>query len=321
MRRDFPERSGSFPRLSSPVLQAACGLGTVVTAPDFAAAVPVHRGRFFGVPIRSRPIFTIFACMKLTFLGTGTSQGVPVIGCRCKVCTSADRRDNRLRTSAMVEACGVRMVIDAGPDFRCQMLRAGVSRLDAILLTHEHKDHTGGIDDVRAFNFVDYPPVIHPVDIYAAPAAARVVRKDYDYAFEEEKYRGAPDIRLHEIDVARPLEIAGERIVPVSGHHSERFEVTGYRIGRMAYLTDFKTIADAEVGKLIGVELLVVNALRFRPHPSHFNVGEALALIARVAPRRALITHVSHEIGRHAATTALLPRGVELAYDGLEIII
>ena len=321
MRRDFPERSGSFPRLSSPVLQAACGLGTVVTAPEFAAAVPVHRGRFFGVPVRSRPIFTIFACMKLTFLGTGTSQGVPVIGCRCKVCTSADRRDNRLRTSAMVEACGVRMVIDAGPDFRCQMLRAGVSRLDAILLTHEHKDHTGGIDDVRAFNFVDYPPVIHPVDIYAAPAAARVVRKDYDYAFEEEKYRGAPDIRLHEIDVARPLEIAGERIVPVSGHHSERFEVTGYRIGRMAYLTDFKTIADAEVGKLIGVELLVVNALRFRPHPSHFNVGEALALIARVAPRRALITHVSHEIGRHAATTALLPRGVELAYDGLEIII
>ena len=259
--------------------------------------------------------------MKLTFLGTGTSQGVPVIGCRCKVCTSADPRDNRLRTSAMVETRGVRIVIDAGPDFRYQMLRTGVRHLDAILLTHEHKDHTGGIDDVRAFNFVDYPPVIHPVDIYAAPAAARVVRKDYDYAFEEEKYRGAPDIRLHEIDVARPLEIAGERIVPVSGHHSERFEVTGYRIGRMAYLTDFKTIADAEVGKLIGVELLVVNALRFRPHPSHFNVGEALALIARVAPRRALITHVSHEIGRHAATTALLPRGVELAYDGLEIII
>lgn len=260
--------------------------------------------------------------MKLTILGSGTSQGVPVIGCRCEVCTSTDSRDKRLRTSAMIETDGgARFVIDAGPDFRCQMLCAGVSRLDAILLTHEHKDHTGGIDDVRAFNFVDYPPVIHPVDIYAAPAAARVVRKDYDYAFEEEKYRGAPDIRLHEIDVARPLEIAGERIVPVSGHHSERFEVTGYRIGRMAYLTDFKTIADAEVGKLIGVELLVVNALRFRPHPSHFNVGEALALIARVAPRRALITHVSHEIGRHAATTALLPRGVELAYDGLEIII
>ena len=141
--------------------------------------------------------------MKLTILGSGTSQGVPVIGCRCEVCTSTDSRDKRLRTSAMIETDGgARFVIDAGPDFRCQMLRAGVSRLDAILLTHEHKDHTGGIDDVRAFNFVDYPPVIHPVDIYAAPAAARVVRKDYDYAFEEEKYRGAPDIRLHEIDVA-----------------------------------------------------------------------------------------------------------------------
>ena len=245
-----------------------------------------------------------------------------MIGCRCAVCTSQDSRDNRLRTSAMIETDrGARFVIDAGPDFRCQMLRVGVSHLDAILLTHEHKDHTGGIDDVRAFNFVDFPPVIHPVDIYAAPAAARVVRKDYDYAFEEEKYRGAPDIRLHEIDVTRPLRIAGEEIVPVSGHHSARFEVTGYRIGPVAYLTDFKTVADAEVEKLKGVEVLVVNALRFKTHPSHFNVEEALALIARVAPRRALLTHMSHEIGLHAQTSKDLPQGVELAYDGLEITI
>lgn len=260
--------------------------------------------------------------MKLTILGSGTSQGVPVIGCRCEVCTSSDDRDKRLRTSAMVETDGgARFVIDAGPDFRCQMLREGVTRLDAILLTHEHKDHTGGIDDVRAFNFVDYPPVIHPVDIYAAPATARVVRKDYDYAFEEEKYRGVPDIRLHELDVSRPFVIAGERIVPVSGHHSARFEVTGYRIGRVGYLTDFKTIADAEVEKLSGVEVLVVNALRFGVHPSHFNVEEALALISRVAPRRALLTHMSHEIGRHAEAKELLPQGVELAYDGMEITI
>ncbi len=260
--------------------------------------------------------------MKLTILGSGTSQGVPVIGCRCEVCSSRDSRDNRLRTSAMIEAdSGARFVIDAGPDFRCQMLRAGVSRLDAILLTHEHKDHTGGIDDVRAFNFVDFPPLIRPVDIYAAPATARVVRKDYDYAFEMEKYRGAPDIRLHEIDVSHPFHIAGERIVPVSGHHSERFEVTGYRIGPIAYLTDFKTISDAEVEKLKGVEVLVVNALRFKVHPSHFNVEEALALIARVVPRRALLTHMSHEIGLHAATSELLPQGVGLAYDGLEITI
>ena len=319
MRRDFPERSGSFPRLSSPVLQAACGLGTVVTAPDFAAAVPVHRGRFFGVPIRSRPIFTIFACMKLTFLGTGTSQGVPVIGCRCKVCTSADRRDNRLRTSAMVEACGVRMVIDAGPDFRCQMLRTGIRHLDAILLTHEHKDHIGGLDDVRAFNFVDYPPLVHKVDISAAPHTLGVVRKDFDYAFAQDKYRGVPEIELHEIDVTRPFRVGGLEVVPVSGHHSDRFAVTGYRIGRLAYLTDFKTIGDAEVEKLRGVEVLVVNALRFTEHYSHFNVAEALALIARVAPREAYLTHMSHDIGLHAVTEPTLPRGVHMAYDTLQL--
>lgn len=273
--------------------------------------------RFHLFPL---PTFSIFVPMKLTILGSGTSQGVPVIGCRCEVCRSNDPHDKRLRTSAMVETDrGVRFIIDAGPDFRYQMLRAGVSHLDAILLTHEHKDHTGGIDDVRAFNFVDYPPVIHPVDIYAAPAAARVVRKDYDYAFAEDKYRGVPDIRLHVIDVSQPLEIAGERIIPVSGHHSERFEVTGYRIGPLAYLTDFKTIADSEVEKLDGVEVLVVNALRFREHPSHFNVAEALELIRRVAPREALLTHMSHEIGLHAVTSQQLPAGVRLAYDQLEI--
>ena len=170
--------------------------------------------------------------MKLTFLGTGTSQGVPVIGCRCAVCTSQDRRDRRLRTAAMVEQGGVRIVIDAGPDFRYQMLRTGVRHLDAILLTHEHKDHTGGIDDVRAFNFVDYPPTVHRVDLYAAPRTAAVVRKDFDYAFARDKYRGVPEIALHEIDPDRPFEVRGLRIEPVRGHHSDRFEVTGYQIGR-----------------------------------------------------------------------------------------
>lgn len=257
--------------------------------------------------------------MKLTFLGTGTSQGVPVIGCRCEVCTSRDPHDNRLRTSAMVETRGVRLVIDAGPDFRCQMLRAGVRHIDAILLTHEHKDHTGGLDDVRAFNFVDYPPTVHRVDIYAAAAAAAIVRKDFDYAFEQNKYRGVPEIELHEIDLARPFEVGGVEIVPVSGRHSERFAVTGYRIGPLAYLTDFKTISDAETEKLRGVEVLVVNALRFKKHDSHFNVEEALELIRRVGPREAFLTHMSHEIGLHAATDAALPEGVRLAYDGLQI--
>lgn len=192
--------------------------------------------------------------MKLTFLGTGTSQGVPVIGCRCAVCTSDDRRDRRLRTSAMVETRGVRLIIDAGPDFRYQMLRTGVRHIDGILLTHEHKDHIGGLDDVRAFNFVDYPPTIHRVDIYAAPRTLACVRKDFDYAFEQDKYRGVPEIELHEIDVARPFTVCGVEIIPVSGHHSERFTVTGYRIGPLAYLTDFKTIEDAEVEKLAGVD-------------------------------------------------------------------
>ncbi len=258
--------------------------------------------------------------MKLTFLGTGTSQGVPVIGCGCAVCTSADPRDRRLRTSALVETgTGVRLVIDAGPDFRYQMLRAGVRHLDAILLTHEHKDHIGGLDDVRAFNFVDYPRAIHPVEIYAAPRTLACVRKDFDYAFAQDKYRGVPEINLHEIDVTRPFSVADVEVIPISGHHSERFTVTGYRIGRMAYLTDFKTIEPSEVEKLMGVEVLVVNALRFAEHYSHFNVEEAVALIRRVAPRQAFLTHMSHGIGLHAVTEPQLPKGIGLAYDMLQI--
>ena len=239
---------------------------------------------------------------------------MPVIGCRCEVCASADRRDRRLRTSAMVETRGRRLLIDAGPDFRYQMLRAGVSRVDAILLTHEHKDHIGGLDDVRALNFVDYP-VVRPVDIYATPRTAACVRKDFDYAFVEDKYRGVPEIRLHEIDPSRPFTAGGVEIMPIRGKHSERFDVTGYRIGPLAYMTDFKTLLQGEAEKLAGVDTLVVNALRFAPHYSHFDVEEAVTLIREVKPRRAFLTHISHDMGLHALASLKLPEGVSLAYD------
>lgn len=253
----------------------------------------------------------------LTFLGTGTSQGVPVIGCDCEVCRSTDARDNRMRTSAMIEVDGCRFIIDAGPDFRQQLLRERVSHITAILLTHKHKDHIGGIDDVRALNFVDYP-TIHPVNIYATKDTVECVRKDYDYAFFENRYRGVPEINLHEIDVRKAFEVDGVEIVPVCGKHSH-FSVTGYRIGDVAYLTDFKEIESAEVEKLRGVRVLVVNALRFKDHDSHFSVGDALSLIREVKPERAYLTHMAHDIGLHSKAQELLPEGVWFAYDGLKV--
>lgn len=256
--------------------------------------------------------------MKLTLLGTGTSQGVPVIGCQCEVCQSQDWHDKRLRTSAMVEVDGVRIIIDAGPDFRQQMLRTGVRSIDAILLTHQHKDHVGGLDDVRAFNFVDFP-IIRPVDIYANAITAACIKKDFDYAFMDNKYIGAPEMRLHEIDPNKQFSIKGVEITPIQGKHSERFSVLGYRIGKLAYLTDFKQIEPTEVGKLTGIDTLVVNALRFKLHHSHFNVEEALALIKHVQPRQSFLTHLSHDIGLHAITDSQLPTNVRLGYDSLTV--
>lgn len=256
--------------------------------------------------------------MKLTFLGTGTSQGVPVIGCQCAVCQSDDPRDKRLRTSAMLEWRGIRLIIDAGPDLRYQLLRADVRRVDGILLTHEHKDHIGGLDDVRALNFVDYP-TIRPIDLYATARTLQTVKKDFDYAFVADKYRGVPEIRLHTISQSEPFRIGPAYVIPIAGHHSDRFEVTGFRFGKLAYLTDFKTIEEEELRKLNGIEVLVVNALRFAQHDSHFNVEEAVSLIEKIAPKRAYLTHMSHEMGRYAETGPQLPQGVELAYDMLEI--
>jgi phosphoribosyl 1,2-cyclic phosphate phosphodiesterase len=265
-------------------------------------------------------IFHIFVAMKLTFLGTGTSQGVPVIGCKCEVCRSEDGRDRRLRTAAMVEMDGKRFIIDAGPDFRYQMLREGVTHIDAILLTHEHKDHTGGIDDVRAFNFVDFP-VIHTMHIYGNEPTITSIRRDFHYAFSEDKYRGVPEIELHTIAEDKPFVVADVEVVPVVGSHSERFRSVGFRFGELAYLTDMNAIADEEIAKLQGVKVLVVNALRWESHNSHFSVAEALEVIRRVAPERAYLTHMSHRIGLHAVAEQHLPEGVYLAYDGLTVTI
>ncbi len=250
---------------------------------------------------------------KLTFLGTGTSQGVPVISCGCWVCTSADSRDKRLRTSALIEIDNLTLVIDAGPDFRQQMLRENVKHIDAILLTHEHKDHTGGLDDVRAFNYTSGKPVA----IYAEERVQRAIKKDFDYAFAPNPYPGVPEIDLHTID-EHPFQIQGVEIVPVRGTHY-KLPILGFRIGNLAYLTDFNHISPEEIEKIKGVDILVVNALRKEQHLSHFTLSEALHLSYLVSPRLTYLTHISHQMGRQAQEEPALPENCYMAYDGLKI--
>ncbi|MDD3108550.1 MAG: MBL fold metallo-hydrolase [Alistipes sp.] len=250
----------------------------------------------------------------LTFLGTGTSQGVPVISCGCWVCRSTDERDQRLRTSALYRQGDTTILIDAGPDFRQQMLRAKVQRLDAILLTHEHKDHIAGIDDVRAFNYTSG----RAVEIYAEERVQRRVRQDFDYAFSEHPYPGVPEIQLHPIEENTPLRIRDVEILPIRGLHY-RLKVFGFRIGSMAYLTDMNHIEEAELQKMEGIDTLIINALRKEHHLSHFTLDEALAIRYRLQPRVCYLTHVSHQMGRHATEEKALPEGVHFAYDNLVI--
>lgn len=250
---------------------------------------------------------------KLTFLGTGTSQGVPVISCGCWVCSSPSERDKRLRSSVMIEHKDVRIIVDAGPDFRQQMLASNVKSIDGIIITHEHKDHIGGIDDVRAFNYTSR----RAVDIYAEKRVQEVIRKDYDYAFAEHKYPGSPEINLIDIDQT-PFEVNGCQIIPIRGMH-HRLPVLGFRVGGIAYITDFNKIDQSEIEKIKGVEVLVINALRREHHISHFTLDEALHIRYLVDPKRTYITHISHQMGRHASLTTELQEGVYAAYDGLVI--
>lgn len=251
--------------------------------------------------------------LKLTFLGTGTSQGVPMIGCDCKVCRSEDRRDRRLRSAVMVEDSATRVVIDSGPDFRYQMLREGVKAIDAILLTHQHTDHIIGLDDVRAFNYF----CRKSIEVYATEAVQEVVRKNFDYAFMEKPYPGAPQITLCTI-AKEPFSVGTLDIVPISGKHFT-LPVTGFRIGGIAYLTDFNHISDEELAKLEGVEVLIINALRHTRHLSHFSLPEAQDIARRVGAPKTYFTHISHQLGLHAEEEQLLPEGMSLAYDTLTI--
>lgn len=251
--------------------------------------------------------------MRLTFLGTGTSQGVPVIACPCPVCQSDQEKDKRLRASVYVEVDGVNILIDAGPDFRQQMLRASVKHLDGILLTHEHKDHIGGLDDVRAFNFVNR----RPMDIYAEERVQDALKQEYAYVFAENRYPGVPEMNLFNVD-GYPFEINGVKIIPIRCFHY-KMPIYGYRIGDLTYITDANFISEEEKEKIVGSKYIVINALRKQKHISHFTLGEALKLIEEFSPRKAFITHVSHQMGFYADIQAELPRNVSIAYDGLVV--
>lgn len=254
--------------------------------------------------------------MKVWFLGTGTSQGIPVIGSTHPVCLSSDSRDKRLRVSVWIQWGDSSYVIDCGPDFRQQMLTSKCTKLDGILFTHEHSDHTAGIDDIRPFVFMqgDMP-------VYAENRVIESLKKRFEYIFEEEnRYPGAPSVNVHEVDVNTPFTLGGETVVPVRVMHGS-LEILGYRIGDFAYLTDAKTITPAEAEKLKGVKVLVVSALREAPHDTHFNLQEALDFIEQVKPERAYLTHISSLMGFHAEVQEKLPKNVFLAYDNLQITI
>ncbi len=251
--------------------------------------------------------------MKITFLGTGTSQGVPVIGCSCEVCTSLDFRDKRLRSSVQIEISQRSFVIDTGPDFRQQMLRERVRRIDAILFTHAHRDHTAGLDDVRAYNFMQQMDM----PVYGRQEVLDQLRIEYAYAFNKESYPGIPRLLLNLIDT-KPFSIDGVNIIPLEVLHL-KMSVLGFRFGNFSYITDANFIPDETIEKLKGTEILVLNALQRNPHISHFNLEEALAMVDRIKPGKTYFTHISHNLGLHADVSKELPSDVMLSYDGLTL--
>jgi len=251
--------------------------------------------------------------LKITFLGTGTSSGVPMIGCDCEVCTSADKKDNRLRSSIMVESETTSIVIDTTPDFRYQMLRANVKKLDAVLFTHPHKDHIAGLDDVRAFNYFQQKPM----ELYSNSLTEEAIKREFAYAFSDKKYPGIPNLNLNTID-EKPFIVGDIPVIPILVWHL-KMPVLGFRFGKFTYITDANRIDDEEKEKIRGSEVLVLNALRKESHISHFTLGEAVALVHELNIPTAYFTHMSHQLGRHEAINEALPVGIKLGYDQLTL--
>jgi len=251
--------------------------------------------------------------IKATFLGTGTSQGIPVIACPCQVCTSNNPKDDRTRTSLLFSIGDKNIVIDTGPDFRQQMLREKVMNLDAVLFTHAHKDHVAGMDDIRAFNYVSKSAM----EIYATTDVQDALKREFAYVFSGSSYPGIPEVRLNTFDQER-LHFFGEEIIPIDVMHY-KLPVKAFRIRNFSYITDANFISEESFKKLEGTEILVINALRIEPHISHFSLHEALEIIQRIQPKKAYLTHISHLLGLHDEVSKRLPAHVEIAFDGLQI--
>lgn len=246
-------------------------------------------------------------------MGTGTSSGVPMIGCSCEVCTSSDKHDKRLRSSILVQSAYTNIVVDAGPDFRYQMLRSGIKWLDAVVFTHPHKDHVAGLDDVRGFNYF----MRKPMEIYGNEMTLEVIIREFPYAFTEKKYPGAPNIHLNTIST-QPFQINDLVITPVLVWHLQ-MPVLGFRFGKFTYITDANRIEDNSKALIEGSEVLVLNALRKEKHISHFSLSDAIAEVQALEIPTAYFTHISHQLGKHADINPELPTGIQLAYDGLSL--
>ncbi len=253
--------------------------------------------------------------IKVTFLGTGTSQGVPVIACKCKVCTSKDPKDNRTRTSILIESEKTSVVVDTGPDFRQQCLREKIGKLDAVLFTHEHKDHIAGLDEVRAFNFIN--KMVMPV--YATKQVYKALQREFAYIFSDDKYPGIPEIKIIDFDKEK-FTIGDIEVTPIDVKHY-RMNVKAFRVHDFAYITDANLIEDIEKEKLRNLDVLVLNSLRREAHISHFTFEEAIALVNELKPKKAYFIHMSHQLGLHEVVNAELPDNIELAFDGLQLII